>query len=315
MVPLIFYCELEPAPLQALFADGSVVDALRRLGAGVSLGLLDLSDGRAQIARHLQDAGVPLIAWLLVDRADGYFAHAGNAPAVAARYDAFRAWSARHALRFEALGLDFEPDLRELDLIVSHPVRGLARWVRRAFDDGRRARAEGDYRALAARVRADGLRFETYQFPLLVDERRAGSRLLQRAAGLVDVPADREVLLLYSSLLYPRGPGPLCSYAAEAGAVAIGSTGGGLDHQPKLSREEFRRDLALADRGPGPVYVFSLEGCVQGGLLADLLEHRPAAAPAPAAARRAADALRAGLRGALRAARLAGPRGPRRARP
>lgn len=35
------------------------------------------------------------------------------------------------------------------------------------------------YEALVARIHADGYRVENYQFPLIADERRAGSTLLQ----------------------------------------------------------------------------------------------------------------------------------------
>ncbi len=84
---------------------------------------------------------------------------------------------------------------------------------------------------------------DTYQLPFIVDERRAGSTLLQRLVGVVDVPADREVLMLYSSFLRPHGAGALCSYGAQARSIALGSTGGGVElpgliEVPPLSWDE-----------------------------------------------------------------------------
>ena len=67
---------------------------------------------------------------------------------------------------------------------------------------------------------------ENYQFPLIADERRAGSTVLQRLA-LVDVATDREVWMLYSSFLRALGPGLIWAYSPEATAVAVGTTGGG----------------------------------------------------------------------------------------
>ena len=57
--------------------------------------------------------------------------------------------------------------------------------VPRLLDRARSARSKAAYRALVERIRADGWRVENYQFPMIADERRAGSTLLQRLA-LVD---------------------------------------------------------------------------------------------------------------------------------
>ena len=67
------------------------------------------------------------------------------------------------------------------------------------------------------------------QFPLIADERRAGSDLLQRLAGLVEVSTDREVWMLYSSFRPSLGPGMIWSYGPKASAIAVGSTGGAPD--------------------------------------------------------------------------------------
>jgi hypothetical protein len=56
--------------------------------------------------------------------------------------------------------------------------------------------ARAIYAALIERIHADGWKIENYQFPLIADERRAGSTLLQRLLGLVDVRTDREVWML-----------------------------------------------------------------------------------------------------------------------
>ena len=68
-------------------------------------------------------------------------------------------------------------------------------------------KARAIYRALTEEIRADGYSVDAYHLPPLADERLAGSTILARLFGLIDVPVDREVLMLYSS--YPqasRGP-------------------------------------------------------------------------------------------------------------
>jgi hypothetical protein len=99
----------------------------------------------------------------------------------------------------------------------------------RLVDTGRPQRARAAYSALIERIHADGYSVENYQFPLIADERRAGSTLLQRLMGLVDVRTDREVWMQYNSLMPTLGPGMLWSYGPEAQALAVGTTGGGPD--------------------------------------------------------------------------------------
>jgi hypothetical protein len=56
--------------------------------------------------------------------------------------------------------------------------------------------------------------------PPIADERRAGSTLLQRVLGLVDLSTDREVWMNYTSFMHGIGPGLLWSYGSEAAAAS-----------------------------------------------------------------------------------------------
>jgi hypothetical protein len=90
----------------------------------------------------------------------------------------------------------------------------------------------------------------------------------------VDLRTDREVWMLYTSFSRPLGVGYLWSYAPDAQAIGVGSTGGGVytgigDSRP-LSWDEFSRDLRLAWYWTDHLYIFSLEGCVQQGFLSRL---------------------------------------------
>jgi hypothetical protein len=270
---LTFFCELDPAPLQTLFGDPSTIETLRALGAGISLGILDLTPERADVVLRLNEAAIPLVAWLLLPREQGYWFNSDNAPQALERYAAFRAWTRQGGLRWTGVGLDIEPDIRRMQRARWGDRTLLLDLGRRALDGQRLRRARQLYWGLVEHVRADGYRAESYQFPFIVDERRAWSSFLQRTAGLVDIPVDREVLMLYSSFFRPLGDAMVWSYAPHAGAVAIGSTGGGVELAegvPPLSWEEFARDLRLAARWSDEVYVFSLEGCVRQGYLGRL---------------------------------------------
>lgn len=267
---LTFFCELEHDPLQALFSE-KIIAALVDLNAHLNLGILDLSDQRAEIVKRLNQAGVPVTAWLLLPVDQGYWCNLDNAPQAIARYSAFRDWTARHDLNWAGVGLDIVPDIRDLHQFAQRRWRMLPAMLKRLLERGRLKSGLAAYRYLVSRIRADGYPVDSYQFPVIADERQAGSTMLQRLAGLVDIPTDREVWMVYTSFLRPNGAGFLASYAPEVGSIGLGSTGGGveidiLDRRP-LTWEEFARDLRLAWYWCDDIHVFSLEGCVEQGFL------------------------------------------------
>ena len=242
---LTFFCELEAEALAELFADPAVLANVQALNAGISLGIVDLSPERADVVRRLNAAGVPVVAWLLLPEAQGYWFNLDNVAQASARYDEFRAWTVAHDLKWDGVGLDIEPDSNEIALLLTSPSRLIPRLFGRLFEnDGRVLHGEAAYDALVQRIRADGYRVDSYQLPFIVDERRANSTLLRRLAGLALVPsADVEVLMLYSSMYRPAGAALLTSYGRDATAIGIGSTGGGvsfgdIDRIPPLSWEE-----------------------------------------------------------------------------
>ena len=275
MPNLTFFNELEPPKLRALFAEDDLLKILQDLQAGVSLGILDFSPERAEVARRLNQAGIPLTAWLLLPKEQGYWFNLDNAEQAAQRYATFKAWSEEHGLRWQAVGLDIEPDINQLQALAASRLRGLRQFLRRA-NRQRLERGRERYLDLVRRIRADGFLVESYQFPFIIDERKAGSGLVQRLSGVLDLPVNREVLMLYTSFTPSIGPGLLWSYGRQAGGIGLGSTGGGvtmegLVNTRPLTWEQFQRDLLLAAQLSSEVYIFSLEGCASQGFLPRLL--------------------------------------------
>lgn len=289
---LTFFCELKPEELQDLFADPVLIEDLKTLDASISLGILDLSAERAEIVHRLSQAEIPVIAWLLLPEEQGYWFNLDNVSQAQAFYKALTAWTDEQDLRWAGVGLDIEPDIRELRQVTGKWWRTLPSVLRRLFDRKRLRQAQEGYGNLVAQMHADGYDVESYQLPLIVDERMAKSSLLQRIAGLVDITVDREVLMLYSSLLRPHGASVLWSYGRHCSptykpftpftlkqrskssvraAIGLGSSGGGvnigvLDTHP-LDWNELERDLRLAWHWCDEIYIFSLEGCYQQGFL------------------------------------------------
>jgi len=134
---LVFACELATGPLESLFSDPNVISDLKDLNAGVSLALIDLSPGRARVVAQLNRAGIPVTAWLVLPKEEGYFLNAGNAPEASARFASFEKWSADHGLQWAGVGLDIEPNIRELAALTQGSVWHLIPILaRRSFDSG-----------------------------------------------------------------------------------------------------------------------------------------------------------------------------------
>ena len=301
---LSFACELDTPRLTELFADASVITELQALGARVAVMLSDYSAERAQVIQQLNQAGIPVVAIPLVPAEDGYYFTADNLPQAQLSYERWKAWTAEHGLVWDGVGLDIEPEGNLFQQLIDNPWRLPARLLPRLFDIQRPQRAQAAYTELVNRIRAEGWAVENYQFPLIADERRAGSTLLQRLLGIVDVATDREVWMLYNSFLRTLGPGLLWSYGPEATAIAVGTTGGGPDvpghpQMPTLSWQELTRDLRLARRWSDDLYIHSLEGCVWQGFLGRLHSVAWDAPTAPPERAWLADALRQLLRGTL----------------
>ena len=308
---LTFACELDPARLAALFADPSVIDDLLTLDARVALMCSDFSDERAGVVRRLNAAGVPVVGIPLLPLAEGYYFTADNADRAAGCYQQWSAWTRRHGLVWDGVGLDIEPDARIFLQIMEGPWGLVPMLLPRLFARVRPARSRAAYRGLVDRIRADGWRVENYQFPLIADERQAGSTLLQRLA-LVDVATDREVWMLYSSFMRAVGPGLIWAYGPQAAAIGVGTTGGGPDipgspQMPSLSWGELARDLRLARHFCDQILIHSLEGCVWQGFLHRLRSFEWTDVAGPPDGARAAAALRRSLRAALWASAHPGP--------
>ena len=267
---LVFACELDTEALQKLFADPAVMSDLTALHAGVALALGDLSAGRAGVVRRLNEAGIPVTAWLALPKDQGYYLNAGNEPQAAARFAEFQQWTAANGLRWAAIGLDIEPNIQEFAAMRNHKLRLLATLAGRYFETGRVRRARAAYEALIHRMQASGYLVETYQFPFIVDERDAHTTLLERLFGLVDVRGNREVLMLYTSFNHAMDSAVIWKYGPAAQAIAVGSTKSdpATDAQfPPLNWEEFGHDLIVASHYSQTVGVYSLEGCVNQGFL------------------------------------------------
>lgn len=267
---LTFFCELDAEPLKALI-NQQMLRRLQAMRASLSLGIRDMKPERVEAVKSLNRAGIPIIAWLLLPMEEGYWFNLRNAPQATRQYIQFREWTQTNGLQWAGIGLDIEPDIRETPDLMKRNWRNWPRYLGRLFARREWKRGITAYRELVSQIHADGYRVDSYQMPMIADEREVGSTIIQRALGLVDIRVDREVLMLYTSFERPYGAGVLASYAPVAQSIGLGSTGGGVDVEfggpAPLCWDELARDLRLAYYFCDDIYIFSLEGCAQQGFL------------------------------------------------
>lgn len=273
---IYFFCELGPPALASLLRDGSTLDVLAENGFGVAMAMRQLDDGAAEVARLLGGRRVPLVAWLLPLTAEESWFNLRNYPQAVERYRAFHAWSQGHGLGFAAVGIDIEPPAAALEPLAGWNIAHILRRVAQARENVLFSAARAAYTDLIAAIHHDGYEVHAYQLPILADDRRAGSSLAQRTLDIVAIPADVEVLMCYSSAPLPRldndlGGALIVSYGPDADGIGVGAVGGASGGDaaalPSLSWEALERDLVLAAHHTDTMYVYSLEGCAERGLL------------------------------------------------
>lgn len=271
---LVFACDRQTSELDSLFTPQLISD-LKELHAGIALSLEDLSPERAQMVQKLNAAGVPMMAWIVLPKDQGYYVNVSNAAQTAARFEEFDKWTHEYGLRWEEVGLDIEPTLNEYATLTGHKGKLISLVLRRAFDSGRVNRAKEAYTALVRTMQSRGYPVQTHQLVFMAQERAAHTTLLERIFGLVDVRGDREVLMLYTSFSRQTGAALIWEYGPVAQTVAVGSTATSGDaatdaKNPPLNWEEFSRDLIVAHHFSSLVGVYSLEGCVRQGFIPKL---------------------------------------------
>ncbi|MHC1741104.1 MAG: hypothetical protein AB9897_08355 [Anaerolineaceae bacterium] len=271
-----FFCELPTDQLCQLFSNKQLIDQLKRMNANICMGMLDFSSERAAVIKQLTKAGIPVSAWLLLPKSQGYWTSLDTVSEIVRCYSNFRQWAKKNSLHFAAIGLDIEPKIERMKLFSSRLDKIVAELLPRLFSGKKYRQRSNSLQSLINQIRIDGYPVETYNFPFVVDERLADSNIFSKVLGTPPLEADREVLMLYSSIFKNNGDAVLWSYAHQAQAIGLGSTGGGVDladGEPLRSLRwiDLRRDLLISKNFTKHIYIFSLEGCVKNGYLERLV--------------------------------------------
>jgi hypothetical protein len=256
--------------MQALFADPDVVAALHQLHAQVGVAIADFSPERAQVVRFLNQQQIPVIAGVTLQTKDGPYFNADNVAEAPAQIAAFEKWTQENGLRWDAVGLDIEPNFSDLAELRKHPWRLVTTLLRNSFDGKRIERAQEEYSALIRQIQSQGYPVETYTLPYGPVERNLHTTLVDRMLGTVDVRGNENDVMLYTSYARPVGSAIILDLGPYSQGILVGVTDGltptGSGFGP-LSWDEFSSDLLVASHFSHHIGVYNLEGCVRHGYL------------------------------------------------
>ncbi len=276
---LIFFTELEDNRLRQLLLDNGVLAELATHQYGLALAIVVLNETQAEVVRHLNRCGIPTIAWLRLSPSEGFWFNLQNYPQAVERYRSFHTWAQTHELHFDAVGLDIEPPSSAVAQWQQWGLRSILRHLWLAHENVLYPAARAAYNDLIVEIHHDGYEVHTYQLPLLADDRRAGTTLVQRAFDILDLPADVEVLMCLSNISlehvgHDLSGALIASYGPSADSIGVGHTGAAHDTTdpdavklPPSWWASLQRDLLLAAHYTDVIYVFSLEVCVAHGIL------------------------------------------------
>lgn len=271
---LSFFNEQEGRDLKTLFADTTLIPTLRELGAEIRMGMLDLSPERAGVLHALNEAEIPVVAWLLLPKEQGYWFHSGNASQAFARYHEIRDWAKSEGIAFAGIGIDLELDMNDIELFKNNKLKLFGKVLARLYARDQFLNAQEEYRKLIQTVRDDGYPIESYYVPFIRYETERGRTALQQATGFMDLETDKDIPMLYTSFMgNPYGTLKVLAIDEGLKHIAIGSTGGGFDPTlPSMSWDALAYDLRVAAQTAEEIHIFCLEATVEKGFLPRLID-------------------------------------------
>jgi hypothetical protein len=263
-------CDQGIAPMQALFADRDVIAALHDLHAQVAMAIADFSPERAQVVRFLNQQQIPVIAGVTLQTKDGPYFNADDAAEAPAQIAAFEKWTHENGLRWDAVGLDIEPNFGELAALKKHRWLLVTTLLRNSLDGKRIERAQEAYSALIRQIQSQGYPVETYTMPYGPLERNLHTTLLDRLLGTIDVRGNENDVMIYTSYARPVGSAIIWDLGPYTQGIVVGVTDGpppaGSGNGP-LDWDEFSSDLIVASHFTRHIGIYNLEGCVRQGFL------------------------------------------------
>jgi hypothetical protein len=138
------------------------------------------------ILRGARRHRVPLVAWIVVPYADGYWAHEGNADLMRQAVSAYFPWAKRHRVRARAVLLDFEASIQDTHTVyhLRDDPAAVVELFRRNADPADQCAVAASYADLVDAIHARGLEAAVAAYPFVLDDVLNGDVALSDGLGL-----------------------------------------------------------------------------------------------------------------------------------
>ncbi len=99
------------------------------------IGLHDFGTGRTATIQRLNQAGIPVYAWMLLPEEDGYWFNMHNGEKAGNDMMILKNGPQKINLKWEGIGLDLEPDMNDAKLAFTHPWKFGWKVYKRLYDN------------------------------------------------------------------------------------------------------------------------------------------------------------------------------------
>lgn len=264
---VIVASRLPAAQVQTVLTAGGVLDLLTTHDYGLAVALATPDDDAAALLRLLAAHHIYTVVWLLPPPDGAPWFHLQNGDIAQQQYAALHGWVQQHGLVVHAVAFEMAPPPAAQSAVRRGGWFALLPPVWHARHAAPFAQAVHTYSTLLTQMHRAGYRTHLFQMPLVADERRAGTTLLQRALSISDLPADEEVLIVARAAFAGLfGSGTIMSYGPSADSIALGDP----QHPTAPTAARLTDDLLLAATLSDTVYLFDLETLHAAGLLPTL---------------------------------------------
>ncbi|MEM6800965.1 MAG: hypothetical protein AAF696_06145 [Bacteroidota bacterium] len=267
---LSFFSHSNSEEFQQLISRPGVLQSLQNMGAEIRIGIVEMNEARAKSIQTLNEAGIPVFAWIKALEVQGSTFRVDNASSLLKRYQSFKSWSDQYGLIWQGVGIDLRPKAEVMSSWVEEPVLSAWNSYLNLFNQKESELAKPLFQEFQEAVHQDGYVLETYVLPFAMDEDPEEASGLQYLTRILNVNSDRVIPLCYTS--YPFiSAASILDYGSRAQRVGLGSTSMPISPQKTslqaLDWEMLSRDLRLAHDVCKEIHLDNLEGIVANGWL------------------------------------------------
>jgi hypothetical protein len=276
-----FFTELTGSELDKIASDTSIIKNLKQLKASLRIAIIDMSPERVSALTKLQNAQIPIHAWLMLSKEDGFWANNENYKTFQKRYSVFADWSAKEGIKWKSVGLTILPQRSDASFLLESQKSLSGKWdfskimIARLLDwDGEFDEAKAAYEDLVRTIKSDGYAVEVYQSTMQMDEVLAETSSFQKMAGIINVKGDEQFTIIHRRLTgdYPNILAFIDAYGKSSDGIVLGHTASQRplnfrENDVILNWQELSRSLTYAQQERITIHISTLEGCIEQGIL------------------------------------------------